>query len=46
MTDYLSRHGGTRETPQTERTLGRTDEVRNSAGGYVFEADARQRARR
>lgn len=30
---------GSRSTPQTERTPGRTDEVQNSAGGFVFELD-------
>lgn len=30
---------GTRATPQMERTPGRSDEVRNSAGGFVHELD-------
>ncbi len=30
---------GNRTTPQTEPTPGRTDEVRNNAGGYVFQID-------
>lgn len=30
---------GTRSTPQRERTPGRTDEVENSAGGFVFGLD-------
>lgn len=30
---------GSRSTPQTERTPGRTDEVQNSAGGYVHALD-------
>lgn len=30
---------GTRTTPQTQRTPGRTDEVKNSAGGFVFAVD-------
>lgn len=33
-------------TPQTERTPGRTDEVRNNAGGYVFEVDDQTRLNR
>lgn len=32
--DY-SKHVSTRKTPQRERTPGRTDEVKNSAGGFV-----------
>lgn len=30
---------GTRRTPQTEPVLGRTDQVGNNAGGYVFAVD-------
>lgn len=30
---------GTRSTPQTERTPGRSDEVANNAGGYVHQLD-------
>ena len=33
----------TKSTPQTQRTIGRTDEVRNDAGGYVFEVSDQQR---
>ena len=33
--DY-SQHVNTRATPQNQRTPGRTDEVENSAGGFVF----------
>lgn len=36
--DY-SKHVSTRKTSQMERTPGRTDEVENSAGGYVFALD-------
>lgn len=36
----------TRQTHQQERTSGRTDEVKNSAGGYVFEATPWNRLRR
>jgi len=34
--DY-SKHISTKATPQTERTPGRTDEVKNSEGGYVHQ---------
>ena len=33
-------------TPQTSRTPGRTDEVRNNAGGFVFKVDDRVRLER
>lgn len=33
-------------TPQTERTPGRTDEVRNNAGGFVFQASDKSRLER
>ena len=36
----------TRTTPQTEPVLGRTDQVKNSAGGYVFAVDDWTRATR
>jgi len=36
--DY-SRHVSTRVSPQRERTPGRTDEVKNSAGGFVHKLD-------
>lgn len=36
--DY-SKHVSTRATPQRERTPGRTDEVKNSAGGFVHAVD-------
>ncbi len=33
-------------TPQTQRTVGRTDEVRNNAGGFVFEVSDKARLER
>lgn len=33
-------------TPQTKRTLGRTDEVRNNAGGYTFKVSDTDRLER
>ena len=33
-------------TPQTRRTPGRTDEVKNNAGGFVFKVDDRTRLTR
>jgi 60 kDa SS-A/Ro ribonucleoprotein len=33
-------------TPQTKRTPGRTDEVRNNAGGFVFEVSNKSRLER
>lgn len=36
----------TKATPQRQRTPGRTDEVRNSEGGYVFEVSDLDRLRR
>lgn len=33
-------------SPQTTRTPGRTDEVKNNAGGFVFSVSARQRLER
>lgn len=33
-------------TPQRKRTPGRTDEVKNSAGGYVFPVEDKQRLER
>lgn len=38
MVDY-SQHVSTRKTHQRERTPGRTDEVENSEGGFVFQVD-------
>lgn len=35
-----------KSTPQRERTLGRTDEVKNSAGGFVFAVNDAERLRR
>lgn len=35
-----------RATPQTQRTPGRTDEVRNNAGGYVHEVTDKDRLER
>ena len=36
----------TKRTSQRERTLGRTDEVRNNAGGYVFAVSDKDRLER
>lgn len=36
---YLERHGGTRVTPQSQPIPGRTDQVQNTAGGFVWQAD-------
>lgn len=33
-------------TPQTQRTLGRNDEVKNNAGGFVFKVSERERLER
>jgi len=33
-------------TPQTKRTAGRTDEVKNNAGGFVFKVDDKSRLER
>jgi len=38
MSDPL-RQASTRATPQSKRALGRTDQVQNDAGGFVFETD-------
>lgn len=51
MSDVLKNvvraHGAKRKTtPQTERTPGRTDEVMNNAGGYVFEVTDKARLER
>lgn len=35
-----------RATPQTQRTPGRTDEVENNAGGYVFKVSDKDRLER
>ena len=35
-----------KSTPQRERTLGRSDEVKNSAGGFVFAVNDAERLRR
>lgn len=45
MTDPL-RSFSTRSTPQTRRDPTRSDQVRNSAGGYVFQVDEWSRLRR
>ena len=37
--DY-SKHVSTKRSAQTERTPGRTDEVKNSAGGFVHAVDS------
>ncbi len=39
MSNALSRHGVTSMTPQTSPIPGRTDMVRNSAGGFGWEKD-------
>ena len=44
MSNYLSRHGSTRRTPQSESM--RADQVPNEAGGYVWEADKWSKLRR
>lgn len=44
--NYLDRSGGTRQTPQRQRIPGRSDQVENSAGGYVWESDPWQRLAR
>ncbi|HUW03033.1 MAG TPA: TROVE domain-containing protein [Acidimicrobiales bacterium] len=44
-TDPLTRIS-TRFTPQRERTPGRTDEIKNNAGGYVFGVNKWQRLNR
>lgn len=41
-----TKHVNARSTPQTERTVGRADEVKNSAGGFVFKVDLWTRLRR
>ena len=44
---YLQRHViDARSTPQTHPVPGRSDQVQNSAGGYVFEAGDFQKMRR
>lgn len=45
MTDPLTQFS-TKATPQTSPIPGRTDQVLNSAGGYVFQVDDWQRALR
>lgn len=42
---YLKKHGN-RQTPQRERALGRSDQIENSEGGYVFDPGMWQRLRR
>ena len=44
MSGYLTRHGGTRATPQSEPM--RDDQVRNLAGGYGWEIDDWSKLRR
>lgn len=44
MSRYLTQHGGTRTTPQSERI--RADQVKNSAGGFVWAVDEWARLRR
>lgn len=44
-TDPLARIG-TQKTPQTQQVPGRTDQVKNNAGGFVFEIDDFARLRR
>lgn len=45
--DLVREFGQSRKvTPQTRRTPGRTDEVRNNAGGYVFKTSDKTRLER
>lgn len=43
---YLRGYGTKVPTKQTERAYGRTDQVQNNAGGYVFQVDDFERAER
>jgi 60 kDa SS-A/Ro ribonucleoprotein len=44
VSGYLTRHGGTRATPQSEAM--REDQILNSAGGFVWEVDDWTKLRR
>jgi len=51
MTNSLGKYAASQKqakvaTPQTERTPGRTDEVKNNAGGFVFKVDEKSRLER
>lgn len=46
MNAYTQYAAATKATPQTQRTPGRTDEVANSAGGFVFKVNDQQRLER
>lgn len=46
MNAYTQYAAATKATPQTKRTPGRTDEVENSAGGFVFKVNDQQRLER
>jgi len=51
MTNSLGKYAASQRqervaTPQTKRTPGRTDEVKNNAGGYVFKVDDKSRLER
>ena len=39
MTAQYGQHAGTRQTPQQQPIPGRTDQVPNAEGGYVFQVD-------
>lgn len=51
MTNSLGKYAASQKqakvaTPQTERTTGRTDEVKNNAAGFVFKVDEKSRLER
>lgn len=51
MTNSLGKYAASQKqtrvaTPQTQKTPGRTDEVKNNAGGYVFKVDDKSRLER
>ncbi|QQO39784.1 Ro-like RNA binding protein [Streptomyces phage Stigma] len=51
MSNALGKYAGSQKaakvaTPQTKRTPGRTDEVKNNAGGFVFKVDDKSRLER
>lgn len=51
MTNSLGKYAASQKqervaTPQTKRTPGRTDEVKNNAGGFVFKVDDKSRLER
>ena len=43
MVNPYTTHVSTKKTNQRERTVGRTDEVKNNAGGFVFEVSPWER---